>query len=130
MAIPSYNFVWQQGEDATISLTYKTTANVPVDLTGYSVRMDVADASKTLLYTFNSADLTDPVDTNKEATLGGSAGTINIVVPRSVTLGTGALANNIGSALNFDVFLRDASNKQKKILTGTITIQPSVTQWA
>lgn len=131
MAIPTHDFVWQQGEDGIISIVYKDSNNNPIDLTGASLRMDVASQGNpaTVLYTFNSEDLTDPVDTNKEATLGGTAGTINIVVPRSVTLTGGALFSSIGQALSFDIFLRQGST-QKKLLTGSISIQPSVTKWA
>lgn len=131
MSIPTHNFVWQQGEDGVISIAYKDSNDNPIDLTGASLRMDVASQSSpsTVLYTFNSDDLTDPVDTNKEATLGGTAGTINIVVPRSVTLTGGSLFSSIGQALAFDIFLRQGST-QKKLMSGTITIESSITKWA
>lgn len=130
MSVPTHDFQWQQGEDGIISIVYKDSNNNPVDLTGASLRMDVAaQGSNTPLYTFNSSEVDDVLDPDSdEATLGGAAGTINIVVPRSVTLGTGALSSSIGSALVYDIFLRQG-NTQKKLLSGTITIAPSVTKW-
>lgn len=99
-----------------------------VDLTGYSLRMDVRSADGvTNLFTFNSDDA-DAL-TADEATF-GTQGQINIVVDRSVALPGGALENSVGQALTFDMFLRDTANKQKKILKGTITIEKSDTLWA
>lgn len=132
MSVPTHDFLWQQGEDGIIPIVYKDSNNNPVDLTGASLRMDVAaQGSNSPLYTFNSSEVDDELDPDSdEATLGGAAGTINIVVPRSVTLGTGALSSSIGSALVYDIFLRRADGTQKKLLSGTITIAPSVTKWA
>jgi hypothetical protein len=128
--IPTYNFTWQQGEDGVIGLVYQVNG-VPVDLTGYNVRMDVASAG-TVLYVFNSSDISGtPLDVtgsaDNEATL-GSDGSITIVVPRAVSL-TGPLSTYLNQELDYDIFLRDPSNKQKKILEGTITLEASITKW-
>lgn len=129
--IPNYDFVWQQGEDGVIDMVYKQDS-VPVDLTGYKLRMDVVGkvGTQTYTYTFNSDDIVDGTlnDTVDEATLGAD-GTIHIVVPRSVTLAGGPLTNAIGTALEYDIFLRDTNDKQRKILRGTITIEASNTLW-
>lgn len=126
--VPSYNFVWQQGEDATINMVYKEGAPaVPIDLTGYSLRMDVrAVGGVTTLYTFNSDD-TNPA-TDDEATF-GTQGQIDIAISRAISLPGGALVDSIGQALSFDIFLRNTAGKQKKILKGTITIEGSETLW-
>jgi len=125
MVVPTYNFTWQQGEDAVINLTYKVNGT-PVDLTGYSLRMDVVGANQ-VSYTFNTQDQ-DP-ETVDEVIL-GSDGSINIELPRSVTLPNGPLFNAVGQALEYDVFLRTPANKQSKILKGTVTIEASKTLWA
>ena len=139
MAIPTYDTVWQEGEDGNISIIYKLNGT-PVNLTGYKLRMDVRAAPVApatvgaILYTFNSDDIveTPPVDvtgsTDNEATQ-GSAGQINIVVPRATSLASGPFVTHIGEALPYDIFLRDTSNKQRKILKGTIIIEPSITKW-
>lgn len=130
------NYTWIQGEDLLMTLIYKVGETpetaTPVDLTGYSLRMDVASqgASPTRLYTLNSDELVDPADTTTEATLLAD-GTINIAIPRSVTLPGGELYEALSSGLvfDYDLFLRDTSNKQKKVIGGTITVAKSITHW-
>lgn len=147
MAAPTLDFVWQQGDDFVISMTYKEGPDaqsvVPVDLTGWSVRMDIKTTSGVRLYTFNSQSIqdTDPLtagdqsDAVTEAVL-GSDGTILITVPRSITLPpTGAIYQQMSSPTNpqtifdYDIFLRSTTDKQKKILKGKVTIERSITLW-
>lgn len=128
MTVPTYNFVWQQGDDGIIKMIYKAgDPPVPVDLTGYGVRMDVkVTGNESPLYTFN----TDDADglTVDEAVV-NNIGEINITVPRSVSLSGGSLEPHIGVVLNYDIFLRDTGNKQRKILKGTIVFEKSETLW-
>lgn len=139
-----HNYTWAQGEDLVMSLVYKSGplgAEAPVDLTGYSLRMDIALSDGTRVYTFNSEDIADvdnvtpgdTPDTNLEVTL-GTAGEINITVPRSVTLPDGEAFQYLTAdppvlIYNYDIFLRDTTDKQKKILQGQISIEKSVTLW-
>lgn len=138
MGVPIQNYVWQQGEDLVISLVYKegqTDAEVPVDLTGYKLRMDICDSNGPL-FSFNSDDFTDGTLDNigaadNEAVLGVD-GSINISVPRSLTLAGGAVFNAMSTTplFNYDIFLRDPQDKQHPILRGTITVEKSYTLWA
>lgn len=124
-----------------MSLIYKegpTGSEVPVDLTGYSLRMDVVQSGVgTRVFTFNSDDIDDPAADNvgpadNEAVL-GSDGTITIVVPRSLTLTGGAVANLFNASdslvLNYDIFLRNPAGLQSKILRGNVTVERSYTKW-
>lgn len=142
---------WHQGEDLTISLIYKTTSSfegeeptepTPVDLTGYTVRMDISTLDYQRLYTFNSDVITDVdpetegdvEDAEIDATLGGPTGEIKINIPREITLPDGPLftfldANPPVTTFTYDVFLRDPDDNQKKILRGSISIEKSVTLW-
>jgi hypothetical protein len=147
LTVPTHNFTWRQGTDLTISLVYKSGPDgeeVPVNLTNYAVRMDMKTAigaGGIHVFTFNSEDIveTPPVDTtgatDNEATL-GSEGQINIVVPRSITLSGGAVyAQMENGVLTFvyDIVLRNKTpdpDVQDVILTGTITIERSITLWA
>lgn len=137
------NWTWQEGEDLVMSMVYNEGpegAEVPVNLTGYKLRMDVANTTDgTRVFTFNSDDIAgDPlVDSvgpaDNEATL-GTDGSINIVVPRSLTLPGGAVAalyvgSDTALLLNYDVFLRNPAGLQSKILRGTITVERSYTLW-
>lgn len=133
MSVPTEDFIFQQGEDGEISLVYKDDAGVGIDLTGYELRMDIVGPTGTRLYTFNSDGVTDPVeDIIDEATLNNGAvnGAIYIVIDRTETLSGGALFSFLDTALNYDIFLRDASGKQKRILKGTVTIESAYTLWS
>lgn len=139
----TYNYTWDQGEDLEISLVYKEgPAGSPtaVNLTNYQVRMDIRSVSVagSRTWTFNSSDisgepLADSVGVSDNEIVLGSDGSIKITVPRSLTLPGGSiypLLENANSAMFvYDVFLRNGSNKQKKIMTGAITVNRSVTLW-
>jgi hypothetical protein len=146
------NFVWPVGEDLTVELIYKegsTSANaVAVDLsTGYSVRMDIViPTTNERIYTFNSEALADvdPITTGAQAdsvvegVLSSGAGgnpNISITVPRTLTLPGGAIWTRFMAtpkvvAFNYDILLRNKNtDKQVKILKGTITVEESYTLW-
>lgn len=134
LMVAQQNFEWNQGEDLTIFVTYKLDGE-PVDLTGYTARMDIAalmgnPGPIASLYTFNTDD-NDP-ETEDEIVV-GSDGTINITVPRSLTLGDGVIAeavsNTTSSKYKYDLFLRDLDDRQRKVLEGEITVKRSVTKW-
>lgn len=133
-----HDFTWHQGEDLVIDITYQLNGT-PVDLTGHTVRMDIAAPGSTApIFSFNSADFNDPaLDTtgtaDNEATVNAS-GNIHIVVPRSLTLPGGAVGQLISGqnpvkTFNYDLFVRTPQNTQKKLLMGNITVEKSVTRW-
>lgn len=140
----TYDYTWNQGEDLTISLIYKSGpagSEAAVDLTLYALRMDIAAPNGKILTVLNDESIadTDPytagsqADTNYEVTL-GAAGQISISLSRALTLPGGAFerylnANPAQTTFSYDIFLRDAGSKQSKILYGTITLVKSVTKW-
>jgi hypothetical protein len=144
MTVANYNWTWQEGEDLVMSMIYKEGPlgeEAPVDLTGYSLRMDVVSSNGMHLHTFNSDDIDDvdivtsgmQGDTVKEAELGDD-GTIVIVVPRAPTLPGGSIANIWTGPdpiqVYYDIFLRNnAVDQQSKILRGIITVERSYTKW-
>lgn len=150
------NFTWDQGADLDIKLIYKEGATAEtaaaVDLSAnYSVRMDiVVPATKERVYTFNSATIADvdPITAGNQADSvienvlsSGAGGTPNITirVPRAATLPgspNGAIYTKMTdnqtpiTTFNYDIFLRNTTtDKQAKVLTGTITIAASYTLW-
>lgn len=150
MAVATYNWNWQEGEDLVMSLVYKEGPEgeeLPVNLsTGYILRMDIvkSDAPSQRLYTFNSDEIVD-VDPSTEGNqpetpvldeaVLSDDGTITITVPRALTLYGGAVANvwtgNDPLFLNYDIFLRNTvTGLQSKILRGVITVERSYTKWA
>jgi hypothetical protein len=139
MSVASFNWIWEQGSDLVMSMIYREGPlgeEVPVDLSDYSLRMDVFHSGNRV-FTFNSddiavtgVDVVGPAD--NEVTLGAD-GTIKIIVPRSVTLPGGAVnavmtANKV-LVLQYDIFLRDNDGLQRKFMKGTITVNPSYTLW-
>lgn len=140
--VAEQDYEWHQGEDFTINLVYKSgplNAETPVDLTSYSFRMDIVGYNGRVLYIVNDKNIidTDPNQAGNqgdmvfEATL-GSAGQIDINLPRNLTLPGGVFYNYINTGKNtftYDMFLRDASNKQRKIMSGNIKVDKSVTLW-
>lgn len=148
MTVPTYNYTWEQGADLEIQIVYKESVGgapaTPKDLTGYSVRMDIraTDVLGTRIYTFNSDEITDldgsgpgsDTDVITEITPGAD-GTITIVVPRSLTIQGGPVYDLMSDPINpvnilvYDIFLRNPADKQIKILSGTITVNRSVTLW-
>lgn len=151
--VATHNYTWQQGEDLILSMLYKegpVGAEVPINLTGYDLRMDIVGPDGLRRYTFNSSEVADvdpetptlEPDSTTEATL-GTEGQVTIAIPRALTLPTGELWADITATtpiltFQYDVFLRNVSGtpgtipvgKQKKILKGTITVEKSVTLWA
>lgn len=147
MTIPTHAYQWEQGTDLDLKLIYRTGPDaqsmLPVDLTGYEVRMDIRATSTSgeRVWTFNSADIVDvdPIlvgdqaDTTKEVVLGVD-GSITITVPRELTLPGGAVYDQITATpaitvFVYDIILRDVGGKQSKILSGTISVNASVTLW-
>lgn len=136
MATPTYNYLWPQGEDLDITFTYKEGPDgeeVPVDLDGYTVRMDlVHPVTGAVIYMFNTAEQENP---DEIVVNSGGDGIVLISVPRGLTLPpTGAVYEVMNdesiTVFNYDIFVRNPSNKQKKMYRGTITIEPSYTLWA
>lgn len=140
----TYDFPWAQGEDKTLQLTYKsgpTGASEPVDLGNHKLRMDIVGPDGVVLVVANDEEIldTDPyttgaqADNSFEVVLTGTGG-ITINLSRALTLPGGPFYKYISAnppvrTFSYDVFLRDAFEKQIKIMQGTITIERSVTHW-
>jgi len=140
----TYDFSWAQGEDKAISMVYKTGpvgASAPLDLSNHKLRMDIVGPDGVVLVVANDEAIadTDPytagnqADNAFEVVLTG-AGEITINLSRVLTLPGGAFYKYISAnppvrTFSYDVFLRDAFEKQIKIMQGTITIERSVTHW-
>jgi hypothetical protein len=108
----SLTFVWTTG---TCGCTYPPTIPVgqiqtPVDLTGYTATMQFrAYAGGTLL-----------IDVSQYITLGGTAGTIALLIPDNVTESFTWFAGF------YDLFLTSSSQFATPLIAGTVTVTPSV----
>jgi hypothetical protein len=107
------NFVCPQGSTFSRTLTYKVDDD-PVDLTGYSARLQVRE------YHYSDdfiASLTD----SSGITLGGSAGTISILVAASAT------QSFVAGDYVYDLELV-AGGTVTRLIEGKFTVTPEVTR--
>lgn len=140
MTVANYNWTWEQGADLVMSFVYKEGPDgeeAAKNLTGYSLRMDVLKKGARV-FTFNSHDIpgneaVDVVGPADNEVVLGADGAVTITVPRSLTLPGGAVFAVMETGkplvLDYDIFLRNSSNKQDKILRGTIVVNGSYTLW-
>lgn len=99
----------------TTYTTSSTTAGAepePVDLTGYTAAMQIRayPLASTVLY-----------DASSDITLGGSAGTITLVIPAATTEGFTWWSGV------YDLLLTDPSGNVTRLLSGDVTVTPGVT---
>jgi hypothetical protein len=108
------NFVCPQGSTFRRTLTY-TLDEVPVNLTGYSSRLQVREA-------YYSTDLVVSLVSGSGITMGGSAGTIDILISASVTseFPTGTHV--------YDLEIVSPSNIVDRLIEGTFNVTPEVTR--
>jgi hypothetical protein len=109
-----YTMVCPQGSTLDVQFTYKIN-KFPVNLTGYSARMQVRE-----LHT--SIDTLVSLTTGSGITLGGKAGTINILIPSTNTEGFKAVPHV------YDIELISPNGSVTRILEGTFNITPEVTR--
>lgn len=136
----SYNITLEQGDDIQFTLVYEDANGDPIDITGAQFRMDVKKtlADTNPIWSFNTADTdvtVDPdgegggspeTDTGGDSLIGGTNGVITIIIDRAFSYKPAVRA---GGVFLFDGVLELADGKRRKILTGTITVNKSVTLW-
>lgn len=114
MQAPGYlDLVCYQGATFDYTLTWKT-AGTPVDLTGYSARMQVRET-----YTSSSAVLSFTNGTG--ITLGGTAGTILIATNAGTTAGL------LAGQYVYDLEMVSGTNVTR-LVQGKFTVDPEVTR--
>lgn len=126
------NFVCSQGSTFNPTITYKlknqnydpnieedeetNPKSVPVDLTGYSSRLQVRE------FHYSQNKIIDLSTINNGITLGGSAGTINLFLSAS--------SSSLIEAGDFvyDLELESSNGTINRILEGNFTVTPEVTR--
>lgn len=116
MAAATHNLTIEQGATFQLNLLWKTSAGTPIDLTGYTARMQVrrkhdADTAMLNLTTENSAIV-----------LGGAAGTIAITAAATLT------DDLTGKVAVYDLELVSAGGVVTRLIEGCVTISPEVTR--
>jgi len=109
-----YNTECPQGSTFDIQFTYKI-GKFPVNLTGYTSRMQVRETH------LSTTPLISLVD-GSGLTLGGEAGTINVLIAAGTTAGFSPIT------YVYDLELVSPNNKVTRIVEGTFRVTPEVTR--
>ena len=115
MPAGNYNIVCDQGATFSRVLTWKQSNGTPVNLTGYTARMQVRDH-----YASSSSVLTLTTE-NGGITLGGAAGTITLAATATATAALTA------DTYVYDLELVDGATVTR-LVQGQFTVNPEVTK--
>lgn len=117
MAAANYDITIEQGATFPLSIIWKDDSGTPINLDGYTARMQVRKSSQSdeviLNLTSNESDLS--------ITLGGEDGTIDILIPAEVTAGL-----EVRRAV-YDLELVN-DPEITRLIQGSVTISPEVTK--
>ena len=116
MSAGLYNALIEQGEDFGITVFWKDDAGNSVDLTGFSAQMMIRQNYD------DPYPLVTVSSPSSGIVLGGTAGTVAISIPVSVT---SALPSG---CVVYDLKMTDANGLTYRLLQGSINIVPSVTR--
>ena len=110
-----YNILIEQGADYDRTLTWRDAAGSLIDLTGYTAEATGRDEQESATAIFELTEIAG-------ITLGGAAGTINLLIAGSVTAAYTALTGV------WDLFLTDAAGTGKvtKLLKGVMIIERGI----
>lgn len=109
------NFICPQGSTFNRRVTYKID-ETPVNLTGYSSRLQVREAH------YSTSTIADLTSSNGGITLGGSAGTIDILIGASAT----ALFD--AGTFVYDLEIESVGGIVDRLIEGSFIITPEVTR--
>lgn len=113
---PGYlNLTFSQGATWKLSLTYTNSQGSPIDLTNYTARMQARVSYDSTAVALNLTNGTG-------ITLGGTAGTVNLLVPASTTAAIGA------AQYVYDMELVSNSGEVTRLIEGTLVVTPEVTR--
>jgi hypothetical protein len=133
--VAQFNFTLKQGADTPISMIWFNDNQQPMDLTEYSMLMQIRafQSSPVVLLSLSSAN-----DTGSYIALGGQAGTIDLIFAHA---DTATLATNgqpsfspIQQGLRtvqvgvYDLQFTDPTGQIGYLLEGTVSLDPWVTQ--
>lgn len=109
------NFICPQGSTFNRRITYKID-EVPVNLTGYSSRLQVRE-------THYATDVIADLSTvNGDITLGGSAGTIDILITDAET------ATFDAGTFVYDLEIEASNGTVDRLIEGNFIVTPEVTR--
>jgi hypothetical protein len=115
MAAATHDIYIEQGATFRLSLVWKDSAQAPINLTGYTARMQIRQsiASSTTVLSLTTA---------QAITLGGALGTIEVVISAAQT---SALTIRKGV---YDLELEASNGVVTRLLQGSVEVSPEVTR--
>lgn len=117
MAAATHNITIEQGSVFTLNLVYKDSNGAPVNLTGYSARMQVRQR-------YSSAEAALSLVSPTNITLGGAAGTI---VAKATANMTQALDIKQG-VYDLELVPPSGAGDAFRLVEGSVTVTPEVTR--
>ena len=112
----NFDITINQGATFELTITWKDSAGTAINLTGYSARMQVRE-------TYSSTTSVVSLTNGSGITLGGSAGTIAIVISATTTAALTAPFSGV-----YDLELVSAGGVVTRLLQGAATVSPEVTR--
>jgi len=116
MSATTYDITIEKAATFTLSIIWKDSTGTLINLTGYTAHMQVRKS-----YTTSEIDL-NLSTSNGAIVLGGSAGTIVVTATATLTL-----ALTIKAGL-YDLVLTSGGGVATRLLEGSVTISPEITQ--
>ena len=111
-----YNITCDQGATFKRTITWTNQARVPYNLTGYTARMQVRETTEA------SGILLELTTVNSRITLGGAAGTVNLVVAADITA---ALTPGL---YVYDLELVSGGGEVTRLIEGNFNVRAEVTR--
>jgi hypothetical protein len=112
----NFDITINQGATFELTITWKDSAGTAINLTGYTARMQVRE-------TYSSTSSIVSLTSSSGITLGGSAGTIAIVISATTTAALTAPFSGV-----YDLELANAGGVVTRLLQGAATVTPEVTR--
>jgi len=112
----TFNITINQGATFELTITWKDSTGAAINLTGYGARMQVRE-------TYSSTSSIVSLTNGSGITLGGSAGTIAIVISATTTAALTAPFSGV-----YDLELVSAGGVVTRLLQGAATVSPEVTR--
>lgn len=116
MSAGKYNITIEQGATFVLPITWKDGSDQPVNLTGYTARMQVRQ------YKDSTTTLANVTTENAGIVLGGAAGTVTVTITATQTAAMPAVEGF------YDLELVASTGAVVRLLQGSATISREVTR--
>jgi hypothetical protein len=126
MAAGRYDITLEQGATFDLPLRYRTPSGTPVNLTGYTARMQVREAPASSVFVEFNSSLTSNgfifITGSAENREDGANGNLRVFMTAA---NSAALPRFAG---RYDLELRDASGYVTRLIEGQFRVEPEITR--